>query len=403
MNVTELTQMIKESLENDFSRLRVEGEISNYRPASSGHVYFSLKDENALINAVLFRSQASRLTFRPQDGQKVTAIGRISVYPPRGNYQIVCTTLAPAGEGNLLQILEDRKQKLAQEGLFDEEKKRPLPSFPHSIAVVTSPTGAALQDILQVLKRRNARTRVTVVPCPVQGMGAAEKIAAQIRRAGQFELGEVIIVARGGGSLEDLLPFYEECVVRAVADSPLPVISGVGHEIDFSLTDLAADFRAPTPSAAAEVVSSRAEELKERVRTLKNGLITEMENRLKMARLLIKPFSPEELEKSFYTYLEPLMMRLDDGKEDLLRAMESKIEIEKHRLELIKSELIHASPLNLLERGFARVTDEEGKTVLDASKLSRDDELNIRLMRGSAKTIVKEIYPNKRGVTNNEE
>ena len=391
MKVNELTDLIKNSLENDFSFVKVEGEISNFRPSSTGHIYFSLKDDKALISAVLFRSQAARLNFRPRDGQLVQVTGRISVYPPRGSYQIICQTLSPGGEGDLLRILEERKQRLAAEGLFDVDRKKPLPPFPERVALVTSPTGAALRDILQVMDRRRAAAQIIILPCPVQGEGAAEKIARQIRRVNEYALADVIITGRGGGSLEDLLPFSEECVVRAIAGSAIPVISGVGHEIDFSLTDFAADFRAPTPSAAAEVVSARASEIHERIRLCRSDLTREMDRRLEKIRLTIKPFSREELERSFYSYLEPVMMRLDDGKENLFRAMKERIEEGKHALELRRRELEDSSPLALLERGFARVTDGKGNTVFDAGKLEEGDGISIRFHKGEAEADIKEI------------
>ncbi|MDZ7792421.1 MAG: exodeoxyribonuclease VII large subunit [Spirochaetia bacterium] len=217
--VSEITAHIKEILEQSFSTVAIEGEISNFRPAGSGHWYFTLKDRDAMIQAVMFKYRSARVTFTPADGQKVVVRGNISVYAKRGNYQIICDSMEKAGEGDILAMLEERKRKLAAEGLFAEEKKRPLPFFPTRIAVVTSPTGAAIRDILQVLGRRSSGLDVVVLPAPVQGDSAGAKIAAQIRRANRFQLGDVIITGRGGGSLEDLLPFSDEEVVRAVAES----------------------------------------------------------------------------------------------------------------------------------------------------------------------------------------
>ncbi len=391
MKVYELTELIKRRLEEDFSLVQVEGEISNYRPSSTGHIYFSLKDEKALISVVLFRSQASRLSFIPRDGQLVQLTGRVSVYPPRGNYQIICQTMIPAGEGNLLQILEDRKRHFAAEGLFEESRKKPLPFFPERIALVTSPTGAALRDMLQVLDRRQAAARIIILPAPVQGNGAAEIISRQIRRVNEYELADVIITGRGGGSLEDLLPFSEECVVRAIAESEIPVISGVGHEIDFSLADFAADYRAPTPSAAAEIVSARASEIKERICLYRSFLTEEMEKRLERLRLIIKPFSPEELERSFYIYLEPLLMKLDDEKERLTRALKERLEEQQHALALLKKDLEASSPLALLERGFTRVTDSRGNTVFNSNALAPGENVFLRFFKGRAEAEIKEI------------
>jgi len=263
--VTEITELVKQSLERDFYDISVEGEISNFRPSSTGHLYFTLKDENAVISAVMFRGRSFALGFTPADGQRVRAWGNLSVYAKRGSYQIIVERMEKSGEGDILAMLEERKRRLAAEGLFDEARKKLLPLLPERVAVVTSPTGAALRDILTVTKRRNAGVNIVILPCPVQGEEAAERIARQIEVANLHRLADVLIVGRGGGSLEDLLPFSDERVVRAIAASEIPVISAVGHEIDLTLSDLAADVRAPTPSAAAELVSARRDELLERV------------------------------------------------------------------------------------------------------------------------------------------
>jgi exodeoxyribonuclease VII large subunit len=257
--------------------------------------------------------------------------------------------------------------------------------------LITSPTGAALRDILQVLERRNGTAHIIILPCPVQGEGAAEKIAAQIERANHYSMGDVIIAARGGGSIEDLLPFSEECVVRAAFQSDIPIISGVGHEIDFSLLDFVADYRAPTPSAAAELVSAHGQELINRVVFFKHILISEMSSRLEKIRLLIKPFSFEELEENFYRYLEPVMMKLDDEKETILLNMKERIDENKYKVELLKRDLNNSSPLAVLERGFARITNQKGETVMNSALLTFDEDLNIRLHKGTITGTVKEI------------
>ncbi|MDR2662034.1 MAG: exodeoxyribonuclease VII large subunit, partial [Treponema sp.] len=249
--VSELTGLIQANLENAFPQVLVEGELSNCRPSSTGHLYFSLKDPGAKIDGVMFKNRLAFLGFEPRDGMLLRVRGRISVYPQRGNYQLVCEDMELAGAGNILAMLENRKRALAAEGLFDPERKKPIPRFPETVGVVSSPTGAAVQDILNILKRRAEGIRVIILPAPVQGVDAAPIIARRIEQANRWNLAEVLIVGRGGGSLEDLLPFSEEAVVRAVAESEIPVISAVGHEIDNALSDLAADLRAPTPSAAA--------------------------------------------------------------------------------------------------------------------------------------------------------
>lgn len=255
LTVSQLTKLIKSHLESRFPAVEVEGEISNFRPSSTGHYYFTLKDKGAMISAVMFKNRLGTLRFIPADGQLVRVRGRISLYELRGSYQIICESMERAGEGEILAMLEERKRHLAAEGLFDAGRKKPLPLFPKRIGVVTSPTGAALKDILRVTRRRNPGLDIVVIPTAVQGEEAGAKIAAQIRAAAGVPGLDLLIIGRGGGSLEDLLPFSDEEVVRAVAECPLPTLSAVGHEIDTALSDYAADGAAPTPSAAAELVS----------------------------------------------------------------------------------------------------------------------------------------------------
>jgi len=266
LTVSELTHRIQARLEEGFPDLWVEGEVSNLRIPSSGHVYFTLKDAQAQIRAVLFRSQAQRLRFDLGEGLQVLARGRLTLYAPRGEYQVVVDYVEPRGLGALQIRFEQLKEKLAQEGLFAESKKRPLPTLPRRIGIVTSLTGAALQDMLTVIRRRCPIVGVVVYPVPVQGDTAAPLISKGIRTLGASGLVDVLIVGRGGGTWEDLWCFNEEEVVRAVAESAVPVVSAIGHEIDFTLTDFAADHRAPTPSAAAEVVTPHLEELASRLR-----------------------------------------------------------------------------------------------------------------------------------------
>jgi len=259
LSVSALTNLIKGTLEGFYSSVAVQGEVSNAKLSSSGHLYFSLKDREALIQAVMFKYRLSFLGFEIRDGMKLIVSGGVSVYAARGQYQLIAQSARIAGTGDILAMLEERKRRLAAEGLFDEDKKRPLPRFPSRVALITSPSGAAVRDIIHVLGRRNAGVDLIILPCPVQGEGAAEIIAARIRQANRLSVADVLIVGRGGGSLEDLLAFSDEAVVRAVAESEIPVISAVGHEIDWAICDYAADLRAATPSAAAELVAeSRA-------------------------------------------------------------------------------------------------------------------------------------------------
>ena len=266
LSVSALTAQIKEILEDQVGEVSVQGEISNLRHQSSGHYYFTLKDEGSQIPCVLFKGSALRIGVQPQDGAKVVAEGEVSVYAPRGAYQLIVRNLQPAGKGDLHQRFEELKRKLQLEGLFAEERKREIPEFVERVALVTSPTGAAVRDAIHVLQRRCPRIRITVFGVKVQGEGAAEEVADAIREIGRRNLADVVMVVRGGGSLEDLWAFNEEVVARAVVASPIPVISGVGHETDFTICDFVADVRAPTPSAAAEIVSRPDEYWREEVR-----------------------------------------------------------------------------------------------------------------------------------------
>jgi len=393
-SVAQITRLIKGTLEERFPLVRVEGEISNFRPSSTGHYYFTLKDSEAVISAVMFKGRINLLGFKPEDGQKVIAQGSVSVYPQRGTYQILCDSLELAGEGALLALLEERKKRLAREGLFDEARKKPLPLFPARIAVVTSPTGAALRDILNILQRRNAGTNLVILPTPVQGEGAGEKIAKQIERANLYTLGDVIIVGRGGGSLEDLLPFSEEVVVRAVAESRIPVISAVGHEVDWALCDFAASVRAPTPSAAAELVTANREELLRRVKETGRDLAREIEKRTSSARNLLRFFTPESLDRNFRILLQPFLLRLDDAKENLIYGMQNRIQNQKHSLELITRELSAHSPLAILEKGYAVVRSRStGKTLYKATSVQKEEGLSIILSQGRIDALVEEIHP----------
>ncbi len=375
--------MIKSTLEGSFPAVSVEGEISNFRPSSTGHLYFTLKDRDAMLSGVMFRNRALSLSFLPADGMLVIARGSISVYAKRGSYQLICDSLVLAGQGELLVMLEERKRRLAQEGLFDSERKVPIPMLPAKIAVVTSPTGAAIRDILNVLGRRNAGVDVVILPAPVQGDEAAEVIARQIRIADRFKLGDVIIVSRGGGSLEDLLPFSDEQVVRAIADSVTPVISAVGHEIDLALSDLVADLRAPTPSAAAEVVSARRDELLMRILDMGHTITRGFLDRLQRARLLLRQFTPQALERSFRVLVQPMLLRLDDAKESLLTSIERRVTDSRHRVTLASQALEACSPFEVLKRGYAMVYRKEDGTVISSTeKVAVESLIGVRFHRG---------------------
>ncbi|MCL2243532.1 MAG: exodeoxyribonuclease VII large subunit [Treponema sp.] len=387
LTVTELTENIRRCLEGSFSVVMVEGEMSNCRPASSGHLYFNLKDTNAKIDAVMFKNRLRTLNFEPKDGMLLRVRGSLSVYAPRGTYSIVCEEMEMAGAGEILAMLERRKQKLSAEGLFDSERKRPLPRFPAAVGVVSSPTGAAVRDILNILGRRASGIKVIILPALVQGGDAASVIAARIKQANLWRLADVLIVGRGGGSLEDLLPFSDEEVVRAVSESDIPVVSAVGHEIDWALCDFAADLRAPTPSAAAELVSENFFAVADSIRTTSQNLKNIIKARLERARLLLKPFSPEDMEYRFRAILQPHLVRFDDAKEALINAVSDKCADLRGRMELASAVLEAGSPLAAMERGFSVVTDSGGSVIRNSAGVKKGEMLRIRPLKGEITAI----------------
>ena len=389
--VSQITDLIKEILETSFRTIKLEGEISNWRPSSAGHIYFTLKDQNAQIKAVIFRGAAYKLNFRPKDGDKVCCTGSLSVYAPQGNYQIIVNSMELAGSGNILQMLEERKRKLAAEGLFDSDKKKPLPFFPRRLGVVTSPTGAAIRDILNVSKRRNSSVDITVLPAIVQGEGAAQTIVKMIEIANFYDLCDVLIVGRGGGSLEDLLPFSEESVVRAVAASHIPVISAVGHEIDWALCDYAADRRAPTPSAAAEMAVPLKTDLQQALSNYKSELYTSIANKIEQKRLLIRSFNPENLEIRFRNIQQPLLNRFALARDNLSKNLQDRIKELRIRIANNVTVLENASPQEIFKRGYSMVTTEDGTIVRSTSQVKVGSTLKIVPAEGQITAEVKEL------------
>jgi len=386
--VSEITKCIKDYLEGEFYSIQIEGEVSGFKPSSSGHYYFTLKDQNAAISAVLFSRSVKNAGYLPKDGDLVVVTGSVTVYAKSGNYQIVCSYIEKAGQGDIFAELEKRKRRLAAEGLFDEERKRPIPLYPKRIGVVTSPSGAAIRDILRVLKRRNNTIDLVILPAPVQGDEAAPIIAAQIRRANMFKMCDVLLVSRGGGAPEDLLPFSDEEVVRAVAASEIPTISAVGHEIDVVLTDFAADLRAPTPSAAAEVVSKEAENVIDRIHECSQSIKEEMLDRLDRARLVMENCSRENLKRSMEGLLDDMHQSLDDQHEDLVRSVQDILKDNRHRLELLSGSLRASSPESILKRGYAAVYNKSADRYAgSAASIKAGDRLNITFWDGTAAAV----------------
>lgn len=388
-SVSQLNGILKGMLEESFSSVTLEGEISNFRPNSTGHLYFSLKDKTSQISAVMFRFRAVNLKFAPKDGMLVRCKGSLSVYEPRGTYSIVINSMEMAGEGNILLMLEERKRKLASEGLFDESRKKELPIFPKTVGVVTSSTGAALRDIMQIIRRRNPAVGITIFPAIVQGADAAASIANQIQVANRFNMCDILIVGRGGGSLEDLLPFSEEIVVRAVSDSKIPVISAVGHEIDWALCDFAADKRAPTPSAAAELCAPVKTEVLAYLQNKQSDFYNSIKNRIDNLKLLVKQFSPENLEINFRNIEQPLLYRFDNAKEDLLNGMSERLKDTKIYVEKLKTILEASNPSLILDKGFSMVRDKAtGKIIRTIDDTSIGAEIEIIPAKGKISATV---------------
>jgi exodeoxyribonuclease VII large subunit len=385
--VSDITRQIKLSLENKFPRVWIQGEISNFKLHSSGHLYFSLKDEGAQISATMWRSRASSLLFRPEDGMKVILRGGITVYPPRGNYQIDVEQIQPLGVGELQLAFERLKTKLGSEGLFEPERKKSIPPFPERIGIITSPTGAAIRDMLSVLGRRMPSVEIVFVPVRVQGVGAAEEIAEAIKAVNRLGEVDVIIVGRGGGSLEDLWAFNEEIVARTIAASRIPVVSAVGHEVDFTIADFVADLRAPTPSAAAElVVRDRADVIEDVTNfyyTL-NELVTRRvgELRERVSNLLASySFNrPVDLIREF-------SQRLDDNERRLTTEFGHRRDRHAERFAGIRQRLVSLNPSAVLKRGYA-IVRKDRSLISSAKRLSRGDSANIEFHDGIVTTKV---------------
>lgn len=335
--VSELTENIKSLVEKHYSSVWIHGEISNFKVAPSGHLYFSLKDENAQIRCAMFRIQSQFLKFKPHDGLSIIAWGRISVYPPRGDYQLLVDTMEPAGLGSMMLGLEQLKRKLEAEGLFAPSRKRPIPRFPSRVGLVTSPRGAAVRDMIRIIQRRSPGTHILISPTSVQGDRAPSEIVAALNRLCQVPDVDTIIIGRGGGSIEDLWAFNDEGVVRAVAECPIPIVSAVGHETDVTLTDFAADLRASTPSAAAELVVPDYRDLLELTNLLRDRLIRSMERDLDQRALALNELlqhlqDPRRMIRDRWQYVDELSERLITTVNRRLSTMRKELDVLRNRL-----------------------------------------------------------------------
>jgi exodeoxyribonuclease VII large subunit len=381
ISVAQLTSTIKSLLEGGVGLVTVRGEISNWRPAASGHIYFSLKDSEAVISAALFRGAAARLKGPPvKDGMEVICRGKISVYPPRGTYQIIVESMEPVGSGSLQAQFEALKKKLFQEGLFDSARKRKLPILPNRIVVITSPTGAAIRDVLSVLKRRFAGVNVLILPALVQGAEAPAELISALRLANEKNLGDVILLTRGGGSLEDLWCFNDENLAREIFRSKIPVVSAVGHEIDFTIADFVADLRAPTPSAAAELLIKEKAALLESVLELERRLVKNMRADLQQWKLLLSGVSAKL--KNPKERINDLRLRFDDWSERLSSAARNVVDRKKQRLERVEASLNALSPLRVLERGYS-IAFVGGQAVKTLEQLPAGKKFQLRLHDGT--------------------
>lgn len=390
-SVSRITDYIKDLFAGDnlLNDIWVVGEISNFHHHSSGHMYFTLKDSNTCLNSLMFKGYNRYLKYKLEDGMKVNAHGYIDLYKPRGSYQFYIDKIEPAGKGALYLAFEQLKEKLEKEGLFASESKKKIPMLPKKIGIVTSPTGAAIRDILSVVKRRFAGVSVLIVPSRVQGDMAKDELISGIDYLNKRSDIDLIIISRGGGSIEDLWPFNEEIVARAIYHSKKPIISGVGHETDFTISDFVADLRAPTPSAAAELAISSREEIEKNITglfsRLKNAVNYKMERYRENLTTLKnnRVFSlPEELYAAQIQERDELVKRFE-------WAMEKSIGSYKERFTLLNSKLNSLSPLKTLERGYS-IVSSRGKLIRDVSGIKKGDYLDIRLSNGTIKSIVEE-------------
>lgn len=399
LTVSQLTNSIRIALESRFAAVWVEGEISNFKAHSSGHWYFTLKDSNAQLRAKCFRSTNTRIRFRPTDGLHVRARGKLSIYAPRGEYELVVDSLDPVGAGALRIAFEQLRDRLNAEGLFAKELKRPLPVFPRRVGIVTSPTGAAIRDILNVISRRTRTVHVLFSPARVQGDLAGPDIARAIRFINQYheralaegrtgDLVDVLIVGRGGGSTEDLWAFNQEEVARAIRKSVIPVISAVGHETDFTIADFAADFRAPTPSAAAEIVAAREDQICSALDNMGRQLVRLTRYQVVNLRSRVQEQALSHAFDEVKSRLTRARRRYEAASSACDAVMNEKLQDGRERLALAAASLDALSPLGVLQRGYAIAQDAAGKLVRDAASVNVGDAVSVRLAKGKLNTRV---------------
>lgn len=392
LTVSALTLLIKEVVEGSFPLVWVSGEISNFSRPQSGHCYLTLKDDQAQIRAVIWRGTAATIRCDLHDGLEVICRGHLDLYAPRGSYQLVIDELQPKGIGALEQALRRLREKLTAEGLFERGRKRPIPAFPRRIAVVTSPTGAAIRDFLQVLSRRWRGCDVLIVPVRVQGVGSAEEIARAIATVNRLLTPiDVLVVARGGGSLEDLWAFNEEAVVRAIAGSRIPVVSGVGHEIDVTLADLAADLRALTPSEAAERVVPATDDIRAKLVSRQQQMAAALRNRVGTARRQLESLADRRVLRKPFDRLRELEQQLDQWSVRAERAARQRVANARQCATGLSARLESLSPLGVLSRGYTLTTHADGRLIGGIDQLAIGDQITTRFARGQAVSRIESI------------
>ena len=386
ISVTDLNKYIKDKIANDeaLNNVLVKGEISNFKNHYTGHMYFTLKDENSLIKCIMFKTYTSNLKFMPKDGMKVMVFGTVSVFERDGVYQIYCKAMQEDGMGSLYTAYEELKAKLEKEGLFDVAHKKKIPAMPKCIGVLTSNTGAVIRDIINVSTRRNPNVYIKLLPAPVQGEGAAVKIAEAIRTMNEQKLADVIILARGGGSLEDLWPFNEEIVAREIYNSELPVISSVGHETDFTIADFVADLRAPTPSAAAELAVPNIADVALKINSYKNRYQLALKKKVEFMRLRYEKCMNQRVFKEPLQKIQEKYIVIDMKIKSMQNSAEAMYKDKKGNAMKLIAKLDALSPLKTLMRGYS-IVSLNGKSIKSAKDLNKDDEVELRLSDGSAK------------------
>ena len=385
LSITQLNTYIQGKLDGDpmLGAVAVRGEISNYKLYPSGHHYFTLKDESSALKCVMFKGNATRLRFRPENGMKVLAMGKVSVFPRDGAYQLYCNAMAMDGVGDLYAAFEQLKKKLASQGLFDQAHKKPIPKFPGTIGIITSSAGAAIHDMLRILRKRYPLTKVRLIPVRVQGAEAPGEIAAAIRYANYYKLADLLIVGRGGGSIEDLWAFNDELVAHAIYQSDIPVISAVGHEPDVTISDFVADLRAATPSNAAELAVPDRESLSQTLDAMSTAMASALNRQLRSARQHLNVLSRSAALQSPTGYLEQRRQSLSGLKTRLVSAQSQNISLKKHRYVALTSKLDAMSPLKVLTRGYAITQKDDGTMLRSVSQVSAGDSILIRLQDGA--------------------